>query len=289
MSKKQQLKRSIYGLLKHSNSGSYSTKDTRKEILMAFADALYASNVQLLHLQQLKAKHVAKVVEAWKAQGLSAGTLKNRLSIIRFAWQAMNKIEKLPTNAALGIERRSYTPQFNRAHHQATFKQVSNSYIRISLELQRVFGLRRAESIKIQPFIADQGDTLQLLPPWCKGGRGRFVPIRTPEQRYWLDEAKKIASKKTYSLIPPDKNYVQQRYAYDREVRKMGLSNPHGLRHAYAQQRYKELAGWEAPINGGPSSKQLTAEQKKLDRQARLIVSAELGHQRVEVVRNYCA
>jgi site-specific recombinase XerC len=201
MSKRQELKRSIYILLKHSNAGSFSTKATRKEMLLMFADALYAAGIQLTHIQQLKAKHVTQVAKQWIEEGLSAGTLKNRMSNIRFAWGSLNKIEKLPSNDELGIARRTYTPKFNRAPINPDFTEVTNSYARVSLELQRVFGLRREESLKIKPYIADKGDTLQLLPSWCKGNRGRFIPIRTEEQRHWLEEAKKLAHKKDFSFL----------------------------------------------------------------------------------------
>jgi len=126
-------------------------------------------------------------------------------------------------------------------------------------------------------------------PSWCKGGRGRNIPILTEEQRYWLDKAKEIAGKFGNSLIPPDKNYIQHRYLYDKQVQHAGLKNLHGLRHAYAQRRYKELTGWEAPINGGPTSKQLTPEQKEIDYQARILISELLGHSRVVIVKNYCS
>jgi site-specific recombinase XerC len=212
-------------------------------MLLTFADALYEAGIQLTHIQQLKARHVAKVVAQWIEKGLSAGTLKNRMSNIRFSWESLNKIEKLPSNDELGIERRSYTPKFNRAPINPDFTEVTNPYARISLELQRVFGLRREESIKIKPYIADKGDTLQLLPSWCKGNRGRFAPIRTEEQRHWLEEAKKLAQQKDCSLIPKGKKFIQQRYIYDQQVRKIALKHPHGLRHAYAQKRYKELTG----------------------------------------------
>jgi hypothetical protein len=61
----------------------------------------------------------------------------------------------------------------------------------------------------------------------------------------------------------------------------------HGLRHAYAQQRYFELTGWKAPVAGGPKSKQLTPEQLAPDYEARVLVSNELGHARVEISAVY--
>ena len=51
----------------------------------------------------------------------------------------------------------------------------------------------------------------------------------------------------------------------------------------------KELTGWEAPINGGPDSKQLTPEQKEIDYRARMILTEELGHGREQITVAYLA
>ena len=88
-------------------------------------------------------------------------------------------------------------------------------------------------------------------------------------------------------LLFPGKKYVHHRYIYDKQVNRAGLRNLHGLRHAYAQQRYKELTGWEAPINNGPKQKELSAEQKQIDYRARLILTEELGHSRTQITVNY--
>ena len=61
----------------------------------------------------------------------------------------------------------------------------------------------------------------------------------------------------------------------------------HGLRHAYAQQRYEELTGWKSPAAGGPTCKLLTQEQRDQDRKVRLIISRELGHEREQVTAVY--
>lgn len=74
---------------------------------------------------------------------------------------------------------------------------------------------------------------------------------------------------------------------FDKQTTRAGLKNLHGLRHAYAQRRYKELTGWDASINGGPNSKQLTAEQKEIDRRARMMLSNALGHDRISILKNY--
>ena len=68
--------------------------------------------------------------------------------------------------------------------------------------------------------------------------------------------------------------------AYEQHTANAGLSKMHGLRHAYAQRRYEELAGWKAPAAGGPVTRSLSPGQKVIDRHARQTISRELGHER---------
>ena len=52
---------------------------------------------------------------------------------------------------------------------------------------------------------------------------------------------------------------------YEGNALRVGLSNMHGLRHAYVQDRYKELTGWECPATGGPDNRSLTPEDRTTD------------------------
>jgi hypothetical protein len=288
MSIKSDLKKSIWRILEDNRSGSYETQDARRQILMQFADELVPLGYGLRNIKGLQEKHIRAIVSFWQANKLAVSTIKNRTTALRFLCKKINKPTITPSNAKLGIPNRIYVPVINRALYNPDFSKISNNYIRISLELQRVFGLRREEALKIKPHMADKGDRLELLSSWCKGGRGRVVPIRTAEQRYWLNQATKLAGKFGHSLIPQKKSYKQQRDAYDKQANRAGLRNLHGLRHAYAQQRYKELTGWESPINGGPKLRALTHEQKQINHQARMILSEELGHSRKQITTAYC-
>jgi len=130
-----------------------------------------------------------------------------------------------------------------------------------------------------------QGDHIKLKPSWTKGGRARTVPIRNDDQRQLLQEIKAFV--KGGSLIPAELNYVQQLNRYQRQLRNAGLSKLHGLRHAYAQQRYLELAERVCPVAGGLPTKELNPAQRALDHEARAIISSELGHARVEIAAVY--
>ena len=107
-----------------------------------------------------------------------------------------------------------------------------------------------------------------------------------PDQRDVLNRARLLAG--FGSLIPSNRNYAQQMRVYEGNTLRAGLSRMHGLRHAYAQNRYEELTGWKAPAVGGPKAKVLTPEQRETDRKARLIISRELGHERAQITAAYC-
>ena len=100
-----------------------------------------------------------------------------------------------------------------------------------------------------------------------------------------LDQAHRLAG--AGSLIPANKTYIQQRHVYDFQCKAAGLSNMHGLRHAYAQARYATLTGWAAPAAGGPPVRSLTEVQRIEDAIARQTISHELGHERVQVAGVY--
>jgi hypothetical protein len=163
--------------------------------------------------------------------------------------------------------------------------KVTDPYTRLSLKLQAAFGLRREESIKIRPAWADRSDRLVLKDTWTKGGREREIPIRNARQRELLEEAKQFAG--AGSLIPKEMDYVRQLQRFRAQCARAGIHHVHGHRHHYAQERYRELTGWACPAQGGPTSKELTQDRRAVDREARLAISAELGHGREQVTAIY--
>ena len=241
-----------------------------------------------MNSHSLKPKHVEALVKHWLKTDVATGTIKNRMSAFRWWARKVNRHNVVArSNDHYGIPNRQFVTNTSKAKSvlEADLAKVRDEHVRISLELQQAFGLRREEAIKFIPTYADQGDHLRLKPSWTKGGRARKIPIRTKAQRECLDRAHRLAGKG--SLIPSHRNYVQQLRIYEGNTSRAGLSKMHGLRHAYAQRRYEELTGWKSPAAGGPLSKSLNRQQRDQDRHARLIISRELGHEREQVTGVY--
>ena len=252
------------------------------------ANQLHQIGYRGMNSHSLKPKHIEGLVKYWLKSGVATGTIKNRMSAFRWWARKVNRQNVVArSNDHYGIPNRIFVTNTNKDKSilEVDLAKVRDVHVRISLELQQAFGLRREESIKFIPTYADQGNHLTLKPSWTKGGKARTLPIRTDNQREVLNRARRLAGKG--SLIPSNRNYRQQLRIYEGHTLRAGLSKMHGLRHAYAQHRYEELAGWQSPAAGGPATQSLTLDQRALDRKARAVVSNELGHNREAITAVY--
>lgn len=274
-------------LCQRNRDGSHATQADRQRSLGLAARQLREAGFRQMRASSLKGKHVEVLLQRWQAEGLSAGTLKNRLSHLRWWAEKVGKAGVLPRdNTQLGIPERHHIAGESKAKElDDKLGRITDPHVCMSLRLQAAFGLRREESIKFQPSYADRGDHIALKGSWTKGGRERTVPITTPEQCIALDDVRRMAG--AGSLIPPHKTYIQQRHVYDGQCKAAGLSNMHGLRHRYAQMRYEALTGWKAPAADGPSVKGLSPTQRIEDSHARQVISRELGHERIQITAIY--
>lgn len=280
---------SIKKVCDRNRDGSHATRNNRERILDQCARQVKALGFQHVKtVQDLKPKHVHKLVESWQKTSLSSGTIKNRMSALRWLAEKTGQGNLVkPDNQQYGIEDRVYVTNQDKSvvFDQQRIDEIAHPHVRAAAMLQREFGLRREEAIKFQPVYADRGDRLQLKASWCKGSRERDIPIRKESQREALAFAHKVAG--TGSLIPQSKNYVEHLRTFENQMAKMDLGRTHGARHGYAQERYQELTGRECPACGGRVSAQLDKAEKEQDRQARLTISAELGHRRESITASY--
>ena len=275
-------------ICKQCREGSYATQRNRERILTLAANELHAMGYRKMQARSLKPKHIEALVKQWQERDLSIGTIKNRMAAIRWRSVKINKQNIVArSNEHYGIPDRRFVTNESKAKDLTNnqLNKVKDVHVRMSLELQQAFGLRREEAMKFQPNYADQGSHIQLKASWTKGGKPRTIPIRTEAQRAILDRARDLAG--LGSLISSHRTYVHQLRIYEGNTTRAGLSSMHGLRHAYAQERYEELTGWKCPATGGPDRTVLSPEQKELDHQARMTISQELGHGREQITVAY--
>jgi integrase len=275
---------------------SFSTQDKRADVLYAGFQRLRDLNFRLDSVTSLRGKHIEALVEDWHARGLSASTLQNSLSIFRtFAgWIGKAGMVRgvecyfapgIATRSSIAREDRSWSARGIDVNAKIEQVRQKDPRIALQLELQAAFGLRAREAMQLRPHLADRGTYLSIT-QGTKGGRDRVEPIRTAEQRALLERAKALCATPSSSTSDPERRLHQWKNHYYHVVRSCGITREdgitcHGLRHAYAQERYRELTGSDSPVRRGPPVERGT------DKAARHVIAEELGHSREGVTTHY--
>lgn len=274
--------------------GSHATQANRRAMLKLFTEQLAKNgyDVKTMSPKDLKGRHVNKLLEQWRKDGVSTGTIKNRMVAIRWWAEKVGNSGAVKDNATYKIENRVYVTNQNKS---ISLKDLDLSKtdpnIAQSLRLQYAFGLRREESMKFQPKYALDGQKIEnakyirLKDSWTKGGRPRTIPITNEKQRQELKNAYAQAVKNGGSMIPKEKSYKSHKANFEAVTHALGVGQTHGLRHGYAQARYRELMGFDCPSVGG--SRSLSADEQVKDKEIRMLISEELGHSRINITSVY--
>jgi len=281
-------------LTNRNRDGSQGRQAERYKELRLMSQQLRRLGYKKMGAKSLKTKHVQALLKHWKVEKspqtgkpISIGTIKNRMSSLRWWAEKVNKSQIIPrTNKELGLPDRKRLPDQSKAF-SLEGRNLSKlpRHIVDSLRLQEAFGLRREESAKFQPGKALNNEKLDLKASWTKGGRARSIPMVNEEQRQLVKEL--VNRYGNNSLIPAQMNYKEYLSHRGYHISSSELPSSHGLRHQYAQLRYEELTGWPAPINGGPKKADMSLQEQKIDHDARATVSRELGHKRISITRIY--
>ena len=154
------------------------------------------------------------------------------------------------------------------------------------IELAREFGLRWRETI-----LADaqrlhseaQSTGCVTISEGTKGGREREIQLHHEHQVEILERAASLQERLgSTCFIRWGQNYRQSSETASRLLYSHGGHHFHDLRAAYACERYQELTGYPAPCVAGEM-----LATRDADLEARQIITAELGHGRIDVVASY--
>jgi len=87
----QDLNYELKQLCVRNRDGSFATQVNRERILTLIANQLREMGFVNMHAQSLKPRHVEARVQRWLAEGLCAGTLKNRMAALRWWAEKIGK------------------------------------------------------------------------------------------------------------------------------------------------------------------------------------------------------
>lgn len=256
--------------------------------------------IEIAHLQQ----YAATLRERFELGEISPATAQNYLSTVNRVLEIArgNKAVRLDPVRGAGLPQRSGICTESRAVSKEAHQQaiaVVGSRISALIGLQRELGLRFAESAKIDAakvLKSAEKNGVITVRDGTKGGRPRTVPITRPEQLSALRIAADIQGRDR-SMIPTELRYSQFR---DEAYQQIANTQTcfHGNRHHYAQQRYQAIVGAPCPVAAEVLHQEhhaylsrvlgiTTSAARELDHSARMQVSAELGHGRIDVTNSY--
>ena len=78
-------------LCRRNRDGSHATQRDRERMLSLIADQLHALGFRGMSSRSLKPKHVEALLNHWRREELSIGTLKNRMAAMRWWAQKVDR------------------------------------------------------------------------------------------------------------------------------------------------------------------------------------------------------
>jgi site-specific recombinase XerC len=273
-------------LMKYNRDGSPDRQRARFQNLMRCVNHLQQKRGygKRYKLEKFGKKEVSRLVNDWKEQGLSHRTIANRMVDIRWLASKYGHDDRIPSNKDIGLALRKNQPNYgiNKSEELKADKLAQlQEREQLITRLRYQFGLRTAEACKFSHAYAtkDSTDSISLKGSWCKGGRPREIPITNNEQRQLLTEIK--AHQLTHgekSMIPKEQSFKAYYRDYNEARYDVGIAG-HGLRHQWAQSRFKELSGGiDCPLAGGAEYASLNQSDKLKWDKAASQVNQELGH-----------
>ncbi len=229
---------------------------------------------------------------------------QNRLSSVNRTLAALRgdqDVRIASPSQALGLQRsavRTRTPDGqDRQQLQRVLERLGEQHherVAAIVLLTRATGMRLREAILADlPRLQREAEHLGRIniQDGTKGGRSgasapRWIAVNEAVSTA-LRSARHAAPTGSRNLLAQGESYalfLQQTVRAAREtLHELGLKGFHELRAAYACERYEQLTGHAATVNGGHCYR----IDRDLDRQARQQISLELGHNRIDVVSAY--
>jgi len=267
-------------------------------------------NYKINDVNNLGHKHLLALFRGWEEkmwQGkMAATTIRNHKNIVEIlcTWIGKRHLILPPEHWMIDVARykrelvknkdvdKGWTPNLQQRIEMVDAVEKVDKHVYIQLRLMLAFGLRMQEAVLLRPTISAETNALRVE-RGSKGGRPRMVPFSEDTefreiQMKTLADAKAMVFPNSQSLVPPKytlKSWVARFYYI---CRKCGISKelkiiPHGLRHDYANDMFKRVTGESSSVRGG----NMLAIDPIENRQARLKVAQDLGHNRPGISSTY--
>lgn len=294
--------RDYYG---HGHHSTVATHAHRWSQFAKWAKGKGVRDLAKINCHELARDYAKYIKELMEEQELAVSTAQNYISSINTTFMALRGDRSVNISPSKYVGNRSNIRKV--APSALDEKRIQSAVMSLReaglnrpaavLELARAFGVRREEAIKAdlnrwsREIALDRPEGPQVnVIDGTKGGRNadRWISVGEAQLKA-LHNALLARPAGSDNLIAPDESFAQFAIARSGEInqarkqlKQHGLPDYHDSRAAYACQRYFEITHSPAPVVAG---KRLASKEN--DRKARTIISAELGHNRLDVLNSY--
>jgi integrase len=272
------------------------------------------------NLSELGKSHVLSAMRAWQKDGLSEGTIQGYLSVMRRFFCLAGKPDMLPKGNRLrdwlhandlvaGTIGRQQVPELPKGWRDLgisiedfveTLRAQNEHVVASIVEMAEHWGLRDQEGWFLRPRQSekDGNGVGLLLRRGTKGDKARLVyyfqePVRARAQREVLERAKALADKHPRrELSIPGLTAQQMQSHFKWVMRRNGITKkgmgvtPHGLRHQFASDLFRDLTGMPVPVSGLLPAAEYH-KQEMLVHRAMQEISEQMGHVRPGISSTY--
>jgi site-specific recombinase XerC len=260
--------------------------------------------------RNLGQKHIHAMVQEWQREKLAPATIQTYLSFLRGLSMWVGKPGLVLKPAAYGLKVEEYQRQEIAKRDKSWSAQgvdvdavlvqavAFDPRVAASMRLMHTFGLRRKESVTCRPWVdvvpfestglpVDNRQADQYLWSKGKGGRVRWLPVQTEDQKLAIQVAQSLTDSRDGHMGNPAHGLKRNLRRLDYVLAKLGITRKgrgvtgHGLRHGRLNDIYEDITGQPSVVRGGG---QVPPE---LDLAARLATSAAAGHARHRAASAY--
>lgn len=291
-----------------------------QDVLHRIVRLLRQRRSAIQNLDELGKAHVLASVTAWQEEGLGEGTIQGYFSVMRRFFCLVGKPNVLPTDSKLrewlrshgvvaGTIGRENVPEVQKGWRDLgispelfveNLRSQGEFVVASIVEMEVNWGLRDEEGWFLRPHVSESEANAAglLLRRGTKGDKPRTVhyfkdPERARAQREALERAKALADLHPRGeLSIPGLTAEQMENHFKWVMRRNGATKkgmgvtPHGLRHQFACDLFRDITGMPAPVLG-----LLPAEAYRkhaaLVRKAMKEISLQMGHERPSISSAY--
>jgi len=291
-------------IFKHTRQGSFATRDRYKDSCLMFV-RFCVERFKMQNIRNLSDKHLAEFIKSRLKEGIEPKTIKGDLSALRYMHDQVQKPRYVLSDNKHLQEKYEITigktSQVNGDRSWTTTEyeemvriaqEMGNSNVADCLTLARTMGMRVTEAAAVSRAQAEYAlrTGVYQIKGEAKNGKHREVALSVAGRHVFMNRLRQTdrgsrlfirTGEKTHQVVNRMEKFVQ--HHRDKVLTQEGVSQRldrrdgsarsltfHGLRYSYVQERMKQ------ELEKGYSRDN-----------ASLIVSREVGHERIDVIKIY--